>query len=82
MSRRARSDKPPSPHLSRAWAEFQEAALAEARARGAIDPVLWVEAEAGLYVVDRAHPAYDNGPGVGPACVVLYLGGPVSGGAW
>jgi hypothetical protein len=41
-----------------------EAVLEQARAEGCADPVLYVEPESGLHVLDRNHPAYDaDGPG-------------------
>ncbi len=77
----------PSKKLARLWAQFQAAAIAEAREAGAVEPELWVEAEGGLMVLDKAHPAYDRGRGwnkggVGQDSIVLDLGGKISGGAW
>ena len=65
------------------WRAFQRAAHDEARSLGAEDPELWAEGESGLMVLDRAHPAYESGKGsVGQACIVINLGGKISGGAW
>ena len=42
-----------------------EAVLQRARDEGCADPVLYIEPESGLHVMDRQHPDYENMKGFG-----------------
>lgn len=65
--------------------QWEKDALALAVDAGASEPYVWVEAENGVYIRDKAHSCDDDGRvtfGAGRESVVLMFRVPLNTGAW